>query len=277
MEVFSLKRLFFAATMLCMTLLVVSCYTPTRVTEPGAIDGLDNLDEARRFYSLGVIAYESKNYDEALINLNRSLDLMAGNPEDEAKVRLKRAQVYSKQGKLDFATADLRRVIALSYYLPEARYENAVIYYKRGDTDGALRELETATTINEGFARAYNLRGIIYRSTGKLELALLEYEKAILHDDSFAPSYFNRALIYFDQKNYPSALTDFSSAISKYSDNQKKFKAQAYCKRAEVFMMMGNPEMAERDKTKAEGLYPGLCGKGANRDPEWGKGEFRPD
>ncbi len=261
-----------------LALIVVSCVTPPRVGEPGtaAVDE-DKINEARRHYSLGVIAYEAKNYGEAIINLDRSLDLYGGGTEGEAKVRLKRAQVYSKQGKLDLATADIRRVIALSYNLPEAHYENAIIYFKRGDTDGALRELETVTTIDAGFARAYNLRGIIYKSAGKPELALEEYGKAVLNDDTFAPSYFNRALIYFEQKNYNSALTDFSSAISKYSEGEKKFKAQAYCKRAEVFMMLGNPKMAERDRDKANKLHPGLCEGGTDREPDWGKGEFRPD
>lgn len=272
-----MKKLFYSALVPLFILLVVCCVSTPNVKGPGTTSvEMDNINEARRHYSLGVIAYESKNYDEAIINLDKSLDLSAGNSEGEAKTRLKRAQVYSKQGKLDLATADLRRVIALSYNLPEAYYENAVIYYKRGDTEGALRELETVTTIDEEFSKAYNLRGIIYKSTGKLELALQEYEKAILHDDTFAPSYFNRAQVYFDQKNYTLALADFSDAISKYSDNQKEFKAQAYCKRAEVFMMLGNPEMAERDRTKAESLYPGLCAGSSEKEPDWGKGEFRP-
>ncbi|MBN1574662.1 MAG: tetratricopeptide repeat protein [Deltaproteobacteria bacterium] len=274
----SLKKLFYTAFIPFIALIVVSCVTPFRVGEPDttAVDE-DKINEAKRHYSLGVIAYESKNYDEALINLNRSLDLYGGDTEGEAKVRLKRAQVYSKQGNLDLATADIKRVIALSYNLPEAHYENAVIYYKKGDTEGALKELETATTIDERYAPAYNLKGIIYKSTGKLELALEEYGKAIINDDTFAQSYFNRALVYFEQKNYTSALTDFSSAISKYSEGQKEYMAYAYCKRAEVFMMLGNPKMAERDRDKANKLHPGLCGEGINREPDWGKGEFRSD
>jgi tetratricopeptide (TPR) repeat protein len=273
-----LKKLFYSAITILFVLPVVCCVSTPSVVEPDKTSiTAENLNEAKRLYSLGVIAYESKNYDEAVINLDRSLALWAGDTGGEAKVKLKRAQVYSKQGKLDLATADLRRVIALSYNLPEAHYENAIIYYKRGDTDGALRELETATTIDEEFAKAYNLRGIIYKSMGKSDLALLEYEKAILHDSIFAPSYFNRAQIYFDQKNYTSALADFSNAISKYSDNQKEFKAQAYCKRAEVFMMLGNPEMADRDRAKAESLSPGLCAGSGKKEPDWGKGEFRPE
>lgn len=273
-----MKKLIYSAVTILFVLPVVCCVSTPAVVEPDKTSiTAENLNEAKRLYSLGVIAYESKNYDEAVINLNRSLDLWSGDTEGEAKVRLKRAQVYSKQGKLDLATADLRRVIALSYKLPEAHYESAVIYYKRGDTEGALTELETATTIDEEFAKAYNLRGIIYKSTDKLDLALEEYGKAILYDDTFAPSYFNRAQVYFDKKDYTSALADFSDAISKYSDNQKVFKAQAYCKRAEVFMMLGNPEMADRDRAKAESLSPGLCAGGGVEEPSWGKGEFRPE
>jgi tetratricopeptide (TPR) repeat protein len=274
----SLKKLFYTTLVPFIVLLAVSCVTPPGVMEPNtaAVDE-ERLNEARRHYSLGVIAYEAKNYDEAIINLDRSLDLYGGNTDGEARVKLKRAQVYSKQGKLDFATADLKRVIALSYNLPEAYYESAVIYYKRGDTDGALGELETANSIDTAFARAYNLRGLIYRSTGKVDLALEEYGKAILNDDGYASPHFNRAQIYFDQKDYNSALTDFSAAISKYPDDKKEYRAQAYCKRADVFMMLGNPKMAERDRDKANKLRPGLCGEGIDREPDWGKGEFRSD
>lgn len=273
-----MKKLFYTALVPLIAFVVFSCVTPPGIMEPDktAVDE-EKLNEARRHYSLGVIAYEAKNYDEAIINLDRALDLYGGNTEGEAKVKLKRAQVYSKQGKLDLATADVKRVVALSYNLTEAYYESAVIYYKRGDSEGALGELETAISIDEGFAQAYNLKGIIYVHTGKPELALEEYGKAILNDDTFAQAYFNRGLVYFDQKDYNSALTDFSSAISKYSEGQKEYKAYAYCKRAEVFMMLGNPKMAERDRDKANSLRPGLCGEGIEREPDWGKGEFRPD
>lgn len=236
----------------------------------------DTSEEAINLYNLGVIAYDSGNYDAALEYLNQALVLWNGDESGEAKFTLKRAQVYSAMGKLDLSQADLKRVISITPDTPEVHYEMALVNYKNGNIMEAENDLDIALSIDPGFARAYNLRGGIYRSLGNLDLALEEYNLAISYDDSYAPYYYNRAKVESDLGDYNSAVADYSEAIIRYSDDQVEYKAQAHCMRADVFSMMGNFRMAEKDKAKAEALYPGVCAKGEEAGPKWGKGEFRP-
>jgi hypothetical protein len=78
------------------------------------------------------------------------------------------------------------------------------------------------------------------------------------------------------QGHYESAVSDYSSAIGRYTDLQKQYQAQAYCGRAKAFLMLGNAEMAQRDRNKADLLSPGICTEEKPTGPRWGKGEIRP-
>ena len=261
---------------LCVFFLTIfGCVITPRIGEPSRTY-YDTSEEAINLYNLGAIAYDSGNFDAALEYLNQALQLWDGDESGEAKFTLKRAQVYSAMGELDLSLVDIKRVTSISPNMPEAYYEMALLHYKKGNIMEAENDLDIALSIDPEFARAYNLRGGIYRSIGNLDLALEEYNLAIGYDDSYAPYYYNRAKVESDLGDYDSAVADYSEAIMRYSDDQVEYKAQAHCMRAEVFSMMGNFRMAEKDKAKAESLYPGVCVKGEETGPKWGKGEFRP-
>jgi tetratricopeptide (TPR) repeat protein len=140
----------------------------------------------------------------------------------------------------------------------------------------AEANLERTLTLNPGFARAQNLRGNIMKERGDMETALSAYNEAIMSDDTFAPAYFNRAEVDMALGYYDSAVSDYSSAISRYTELQKRYQAQAYCGRAEAFLMKGDVEMSRRDREKAEALVPGVCVEEKQTGPRWGKGEVRP-
>ena len=261
---------------LCVLFLAfLGCVVTPRINQPSRTH-YDTSEEAINLYNLGVIAYDSGNFDAALEYLNQALQLWSGDVSGEAKFTLKRAQVYSAMGKLDLSLEDIKKVTSLSPNMPEAYYEMALLQYKKGNIIEAENDLDIALSIDPGFAHAYNLRGGIYRSIGNLDLAIEEYNLAIGYDDSYAPYYYNRAQAEAEKGDYASAIADYSEALMKYSDDQLEYKAQAHCMRADVFLMMGNFKMAEKDKAKAESLYPGICGEEEDVGPKWGKGEFRP-
>ena len=255
--------------------MILGCVITPRIGEPSRTY-YDTSEEAINLYNLGAIAYDSGNFDAALEYLNQALQLWDGDESGEAKFTLKRAQVYSAMGELDLSLVDIKRVTSISPNMPEAYYEKALLHYKKGNILEAENDLDIALSIDPEFARAYNLRGGIYRSIGNLDLALEEYNLAIGYDDSYAPYYYNRAQVEAENGDYASAVADYSEALIRYSDDQVEYKAQAHCMRAEVFLIMGNAKMAEKDKVKAESLYPGICEKEEDQGPKWGKGEFRP-
>jgi tetratricopeptide (TPR) repeat protein len=258
-----------------MLLAASGCVTTQTEGPPsGSGDAARNASytEARDLYNLGVIAYDAGNYTVALEYLNQSQTLWAGNADGENDVLLARARVYSAMEQYDLALSDIAKLITQSSDAPEAYFERAVISYRLGNVSGAENDLLSALTLDPTYARAHNLMGVIHRSTNNLELALASINNAIRYDDSYAPGYYNRALIKFDMGDWAGAVSDFSEAIVRYTDDQTDYLAQAHCRRAEAFSMLGNAKMAEKDRAKAEALSPGMCDGGHDLEEIRGKG-----
>jgi len=258
-----------------MLLIVTGCVTTDQGGPPS--DGKDSArnasyDEARDLYNLGIIAYEAGNHTVALEYLNQAKTLWAGNSDGENDVLLARARVYSAIEQYDLALADIARLIAQSSDDPHAYFERAVISYRLGNVSGAENDLLSALTLDPSYARAHNLMGVIHRSRGDLELALASINNAVRYDDSYAPGYYNRGLIKYDMGDWEGAITDFSEAIVRYTDDQTDYLAQAHCRRAEAFLMLGNTKMAEKDRSRAEILSPGMCDSGQDLNEIRGKG-----
>jgi tetratricopeptide (TPR) repeat protein len=263
---------------LILGLIVLSagCVTTTTGGGPPPASGETREKQAADLFSLGVLAYDSGNLEVSLDYLNQAIALSGADPEARTKMLLARAQVYGGLGNRDLAQADLREVIAASPNSTEAYFVSALVDYQGDNLMGAERNLEQALTLDPHYARAYNLKGNIFKARGDLEGALSAYNDAITSDDTFAPAYFNRAEIDMAGNHFEAAVDDYSSAIARYTELQKRYLAQAYCGRADAFLMLGNADMAQRDRNKAESLVPGFCGEEAPAGPRWGKGEFRP-
>ncbi|MBN1880827.1 MAG: tetratricopeptide repeat protein [Deltaproteobacteria bacterium] len=258
---------------LFMVLISTGCVT-THQGGPSSGDTARNAsyDEARDLYNLGVIAFDAGNYEVALEYLNQSKTLWTGSKEGEAEVLLARARVYSAIDQYDLALADIARLIVQSPDNPEAYFERAVISYRLGNVSSAEDDLLSALTIDPTYARAHNLMGVIHRSRNNPELALASINNAVRYDDSYAPAYYNRGLIKFDMGDWEGAVADFSEAIVRYTDDQTDYLAQAHCRRAEAFLMLGNAKMAEKDRERAEILSPGMCDSGQDLNEVRGKG-----
>jgi hypothetical protein len=72
--------------------------------------------------------------------------------------------------------------------------------------------------------------------------------------------------------DWEGAISDFSEAIIRYTDDQTDYLAQAHCRRSEAFLMLGNMKMAEKDRSRAEILSPGMCDSGQDLNEIRGKG-----
>ncbi len=234
-------------------------------------------DKAADLYNLSMIAYNSGNLDVSLDYINQAIALSAANAETRTTMLLKRAEIYADLGNYDLAESGVREVLAASPGLAEAYFVSALVNYKTENLAGAQSDLEQALTLDPAFARAHNLQGNILKERGELAGALNAYNDAITGDPTFAPAYFNRAEVEMAVNNYETAITDYSSAIDRYTDLQKRYLAQAYCGRGRAFLMLGNAEMASRDRERAQLLFPGACEREEETTaPRWGKGEVRP-
>jgi tetratricopeptide (TPR) repeat protein len=260
-----------------IVLVSTGCVTTTTTGGgPSPVTGEMTEKEAADLFSLGLLAYDSSNLEVSLDYLNQAIALAGTGAAARTQMLLVRAEVYGGLGNRELAEADIREVIAASPNSAEAYFVSALVNYQGDNLAGAERDLQQALTLDPHYARAHNLKGNIFKARGDLEGALSAYNDAITSDDTFGPAYFNRAEIDMAGDHFEAAVDDYSSAISRYTELQKRYLAQAYCGRAEAFSMLGNTEMAQRDRKKAESLVPGFCAEEAPTGPRWGKGEFRP-
>jgi tetratricopeptide (TPR) repeat protein len=234
-----------------------------------------DAEKAADLYSLGLIAFNAGNLDVSLDYVNQALALPGVDQETRTKMRLLRAEIYTDLEKYDLAQTEVAQIIAESPDSAEGYFVSGLLNYKTGNMTAAVRDLTEALNVDPSFARAQNLLGNIAKERGDFEKALSWYNEAITSDDTFAPAYFNRAEVDMDLGYYDSAVSDYSSAIGRYTELQTTYLAQAYCGRAEAFLMKGEIDMSRRDREKAESLSPGICVEEKQTGPRWGKGEIK--
>ena len=141
----------------------------------------------------------------------------------------------------------------------------------------AVRDLTQALNLNPSFARAQNLLGnIAQRAQGFREGPLVvqrsDHQRRYLcpvlfqsRRGRYGPRVLRQRRLGLFQRHQPL----FGAASTPYL-------AQAYCGRAEAFMMKGDADMSRRDREKAESLSAGVCVEEKQTGPRWGKGEIRP-
>ncbi len=266
------------AVLIAILVTVLAGCAPLPPPGPGPTGAPTGADAAKAadLFSLGLIAFNAGNLDVSLDYVNQALAFSGVDQPTRFKMRLLRAEIYADLEKYDLAQAEIDQLISEAGDSADAYFVSALVSYKTGNMAAAERDLGRALELNPAFARAQNMRGNIMKERGELELALLSYNDAIMSDDTFAPAYFNRAEVDMALGYYDSAVSDYSSAIARYSELQTRYLAQAYCGRADAFLMKGDVEMARRDREKADTLSPGVCVEEKQTGPRWGKGQFKP-
>ena len=192
---------------------------------------------------LGVIAYQTKNYQHAVDLLEKAIEILPNN-----------ATYYSNRGivlqdftQLDAAMACYDKVIllkpdcAVTYYnrgitlqklghLHSAivSYDNAILhkpdyfeaYYNRGNSLKALHQLDAALfsfniaiLFKPDYTEAYNNRGTTLKALMQLESAVNSYNKAIVLNPEDVRAFYNLGNALKAAKQLDAALTSYKKVI----------------------------------------------------------------
>lgn len=137
--------------------------------------------------NLADVYFKNKQYDEAIINAQKSLALK----------------------KTDFGFVLL-----------------ANSYAAKGNTEEALENYHNALKINSENTLAYFNLALFLTQQGNFDAALVNYNQTIKIDPSFAEAYRNMAIINYMIENYDEALSLFKKYLSLISDEQIKATVQ---------------------------------------------------
>ncbi|MEA5577859.1 tetratricopeptide repeat-containing serine protease family protein [Anabaena sp. UHCC 0451] len=237
----------------------------------------------------GYLLEKSKQYNEAIENYNKALELdprtsevyllRGGIYEEQKRLDLaitdytqaininpnfagaynNRGNIYREQGKKELAIADYTQAININPKFPGVYSNRAQIYGEQGKKELAIADYTQAINLNNTDVTSYNNRGNIYRETGKINLAISDFNQAIKISPKSSFLWYNRGISYFEKKDYSRAFIDFNKAI----EINPKF-AESYYYRGVILSLLSSGEehweeyayLAISDCTRAISINP---------------------
>ncbi|OIN00733.1 hypothetical protein A9236_05845 [Polynucleobacter sp. QLW-P1DATA-2] len=219
---------------------------------------MDNLEEAKQFFLAGLSCLESKNYDEAELNFEKSLKISP----NRVSVLTNLSAVKIKLKKINAAKEFALRSIALDPMNGPGYLNMGLANKEEKDFDSALTYFDKAIEISPSYAEAWCNKGSTLNALKRYEEALTYFDKAIEISPSYAEAWCNKGSTLNALKRYEEALTYFDKAIECAPNN-----AEAWCNKGAslTYLSRINEALSHFDKAiEIDSDYvEAWCNKGA--------------
>lgn len=206
-------------------------------------------DNFETYYELGRNNYERGEYDKAIENLDKSLEL---NPEYKWSFNQKglcynqmkeydkavecftqaikinpgiqcfyynRSISYIEKKQYGPALFDLNKTIQLDPKFYQAYYNIGRVYLKKNDYEKALINLSRCLELKPDYTEAINLKSVCYNKLKKFNKSIEMLNKSLRIDPESSSTLYDYACFYSLQNKKSSALTYLENAIEKgYND-----------------------------------------------------------
>jgi serine/threonine protein kinase len=212
---------------------------------------------AEAYSDRGNSYYMKDDYDQAFTDYNKAIEL---NPQ-LAHAYLNRGDIYYGEKEYDQALLDYNRAIQVNPQYAAAYYKRGEFYFNAylknvveddGNYDRAIRDYNKAIKLNPQYAVAYNRRGYAFYYKGYYDQAMMDYNKAIELDPRAADAFHHRALVYhFHEEDWDRAIVDYNKAIELNPQD-----AGAYYRRGLIYKRSGDYDQAITNYNKAIELNP---------------------
>lgn len=218
----------------------------------------------------GIIYAETKEYDLALADLNKEVEL---NPNYDFAYFARGLTYYNKED-YDHAITDYTRAIELNPKYENAYYNRGLAYFQKGDYEQSISDYDKALEINPNNATFYHARGFTYYTKGdtlqsmgneseakeNYDLALADFSKGLEINPNDADFYYMRGLTYESMYESDKSIADYTQAIELKPDY-----AYAYMGRGNNYQYKGDYKNAISDFTKLIQLMPDYANAYFNR------------
>lgn len=172
------------------------------------------------YTSLGVIYHNQQNYDAAIKDFNRAIELKP----DYGRAYNGRGSSYAARKQYDQAVSEYTKAIAFNYI--QAYYNRGVIYHLQANdslaTNDSKQFIQLADPNDPLLPDAYLSLGNSYAALKNYNEAIIAYGKAIDIRINFTNAYLNRGLIYELTGDKENAKKDLQKAADLGSDTAKK-------------------------------------------------------
>jgi protein O-mannosyl-transferase len=198
-------------------------------------------------FNLGKFAMAKQDYVKAL----EYFDAAARAEHIEippAHVAMTIGIVYLKQQKSGAAETFFDRALEVDPDLYFAHYYKALINAQQKDYQRAIDRMNSVLSHIRNFEYV-NLRGIYYFNAQQYENALTDFYDALAMNPDDSAIYCNISDVYLKRNEYEKAFDFINTAIRIDPD-----LAEAYYKRAQIWRLNGQKELAEKDEQTAISL-----------------------
>lgn len=172
---------------------------------------------AINYYIDGTEAYDSGDYESALMSLGKAIELDGSNLDYQYYF----AMTYTALGRYQEAESIYKAILNIdpkNYY--KACFDLAAIYTKKKEYKKALSTLGSAEWAVPNNARLYLEKGTICRKMKDYKAAIDNFNRALELDQKLSQTVnYNLALVYFSKKNYVTAENLFDMVIREAPDN----------------------------------------------------------
>jgi tetratricopeptide (TPR) repeat protein len=212
-------------------------------------------DPAKEFSKLGGDCYGKKDYDGAIENYSKAIEL---NPKDDAAL-VNRGCSYSLKGDDHQAFIDFNKAIELNPHNAYAYINRGDIYFDETEYDLAIIDYNNAIQANPELAVAYYKRGRFYsffncsiddkiwdtfrkKDKNNYDRAMRDFNKTIMLDPQYSNAYSSRGHLYYWKGFWDQAIADYNKVLEFDLRNE-----DAYFKRGISYARKGKHDLAIKD------------------------------
>ncbi len=205
---------------------------------------------------LGLAMARMKRYEDAIASYNRALAIKP----DSAEAYANRGSAFEALGHLELAVESYDRAI-------EIKADYAEAYFSRGNAlknlnciEEAIHSYERAISYKSKYAEAYSNLGVTLRILKRYEDALVSYECALAIKPEYAEAYANRGNVLQDLKRLEKAIESYDRAIAIKNDY-----VEAYVNRGTALQALKQVKVAVESYDNAIAIQPDYV------DAHWNK------
>ena len=206
-------------------------------------------NQPEALHERGLIHYERKEYQPALIDIHRAIsyDIIG----HDKTYDLSLARVCFKKGEYKQAIDWYGAYLNAKPDDPVALHERGQARVREDDLFKALKDYKKSLDLHMDEYILHNYNGLILRVRGEPEKASLEFEEAIRMYSSFIEAYYNRGVMWLSEKQYDRALPDYVTITELDPNNSWSIYELGL-----VRFKIGDYKEAETDFTRALDLDP---------------------
>ena len=186
---------------------------------------LGDYDGAMADY-ISAMELDSQNADFYTENASKAISTKILRQE-EAKKYADMFDFNIQEGNWEEALKNMNKAIELDAYNSSYYYQRGNLKFNLEDLQGALADINKALELNPNIAKYYMARGAVKAMYNNFMGAFEDINKAIELDENNSSYYISRASIKIVLRSYNSALSDYNKAIKLNPENASYYVLRA--------------------------------------------------